>query len=107
MFLQTIRYVSLPAWLTGKAARYCYLGILVLLFAVYVCQTSSAAGSGYEMRDLQGKVDSLREDIQKIEVSVAAYSSMSSLERQIAKTGMIKVENMRYLNTVGPAVAKK
>lgn len=98
---------AVPAWLTGRAARGAYLMVLATVTVAYICQVNAAAESGYQMRDLQNKVDNLREEIQKLNVDVAAYNALPSLEKSLAETGMVKAENIIYLSAANLAVAKK
>lgn len=100
-------YAALPDYLTGKTARVIYVVLLAAASLAYVCQTSLAAGSGYEMRDLQKKVNTLQEDIQKINVQIAENSSMPSLEKRLAELNMVAVSDIRYISSAETAVAKK
>ena len=105
--LGILHCMTLPSWLTARAARYTYLGIILLIGFAYICQTSNAAASGYEMRDLQNKVTQMREEIQKIEVDLAGYNSMPNLEKQVRTTGMNLAQNIRYISVTEPMVAKR
>lgn len=105
--LGILHCMTLPSWLTARAARYAYLGIISIIVIAYICQTSNAAASGYEMRDLQNKVTQMREEIQKIEVDIAGYNSMPNLEKQVKSTGMSLAQNIRYISVPEPVVAKR
>ena len=110
-YLRLVRNVwrgsAVPAWLTGRAARGAYLVALAIISVAYICQVNAAAESGYQMRDLQNKVDSLREEIQKLDVEVASVNALPSLERNLLSTNMVKAENIVYLSATNLAVAKK
>jgi hypothetical protein len=98
---------AIPEWLKGRVARGIYLGILIILVFAYVREVSSAASSGYEMRDLQNKVSVLNEEIRGLDVQVAAGNSLPVLEKRIEGSGLTRVDNITYLNVVGSVVAKK
>ncbi|MDD2757771.1 MAG: hypothetical protein PHD72_00135 [Patescibacteria group bacterium] len=100
-------YAALPDYFTGRTARIVYITILVATSLIYICQTSLAAGSGYEMRDLQNKVNTLQEDIQKIEVEIAENTSMAKLETRLAELNMVAISDIKYISAVETAVAKK
>jgi hypothetical protein len=98
---------ALPSCLTGKTARIICLIILAAGSVGYICQTSAAAGSGYEMNELQNKVEAMEEEIQKIDVQIAEFSSMPSLEKRLARMNMVSVASIKYIRPTGPAFAKK
>lgn len=98
---------AIPEWLKGRVARGIYLGILMILVFAYVREVSSAAASGYEMRDLQNRVSVLQEEIRGLDVQVAAGNSLPTLEKRIEGSGLTRVDNITYLNVVGSVVAKK
>lgn len=102
-----LRLDVLPAWAVGRAARVCCLLTLTLLFVSYVAVTSIASASGYRVRDLEKEVSTLKRDIQKTEVRVAEYNSMSNLEEKIKNSGLVAVDNVDYVDLTAPAVAKR
>ena len=102
-----LRLDVLPAWAAGKAARVCCLSVLCLLFVAYIAITSVASSSGYRMKDLEKEVTVLKKEIQKTEVRIAEYNSMGSLEERIQNSGLVAVDNINYLDTSGPVVAKR
>ena len=110
-YLRLVRNVwrvsAVPAWLTCRAARGAYLVALAIISVAYICQVNAAAESGYQMRDLQNKVDSLREEIQKLDVEVASVNALPSLEKNLLSTNMVKADNIFYLSAANLAVAKK
>lgn len=99
--------LALPAWVSGFKIRFGLIGLTVLLGVIYVGQISVAARSGYQMRDLEGQVSLLEADIQKLEVEIADYSSMSNIEQRLKDSGMVAVGKIKYFNTVDTVVAKR
>ena len=98
---------AVPAWLSGRAARSVYLVVLAVVTVAYICQVNAAAESGYRMRDLQNNVNNLREEIQKLNVEVAAGSALPGLEKSLEKTDMVRADNIVYLSAANLEVAKK
>jgi hypothetical protein len=97
----------IPAWLRGRTARVVYLSILTLFLVAYVREVSSAATSGYEMRDLQNQVSALNEEIRGLNVQVAADTSLPTLQKRLADSGLTRANSITYLNSVASVVAKK
>ena len=70
----------------------CGLWVLVALCGIiFVAQTSSAAKSGYQMHDLENQVAGLHTEIHKMEVDIADYSSMGSIQNRLKDSGMVAV----------------
>ncbi len=101
------RGYGMPKWLVGNAARVSYLSLLGVLLVIYVCQVSSAAGIGYEMRDLQRNNETLRQEIRQISVEVATYNALPNLEKRISTSGLSRVSNITYMSAVDSIVAKR
>lgn len=104
-FINAIRTITLPSWMTGVSSR-ATLSILVLLLgSAYIFQTNSAATRGYEMASLEKQIASLDSDIQKINVAVAKESSLSVLDVKLKNTQMVAVGTVKHLNVSGGEMA--
>ncbi|PIT88281.1 MAG: hypothetical protein COU29_03375 [Candidatus Magasanikbacteria bacterium CG10_big_fil_rev_8_21_14_0_10_36_32] len=96
-----------PAWLVGRGMRVICLFLLTVVSVAYIGAISRAAGSGYQMKSLQKRVDNLQMEIQKIDVDIAGQNSMSSLEKRLQETDMILVKNIKYIVISGSEMAKQ
>lgn len=101
------RGYGVPSWLTGPTARFSYLFLLAAFVVIYVCQVSSAAGIGYEMRDLQRNNDALRQEIRQLNVGVATYNALPNLEKRISYSGLSNTADIIYMKSIDSIVAKK
>ena len=109
-FQQVTNYVdtfALPEWVGGVQIRLILIGLALILSVTYVCQTSSAATSGYKMHDLENIVGQLQTEIQKVQVEIADESSMVRLDQRIKGSGMVAVSQIKYITSVESAVAKR
>jgi len=102
-----LRLDVLPTWAIGKKARVTCMVLLGALFVAYISVTSIASSGGYKMRDLEKESAELKEEIKKIDVQIAQYSSLGNLEEKIKDTHLVAVEDINYLTSDASAVAKK
>jgi len=100
-------YSRLPSWLTGRISRCSMLVVLVMCSVCYVMQIACATSSGYEMRDLQKKVNLLNEEINKINIEAVSYGSLINLEKRVQESNMSRVSNIVYVTAPDVMFAKK
>jgi hypothetical protein len=96
-----------PEWFSTLAPRVICIVVLVVFSFAYIWQVTSAAGSGYEMRDLQTKVENLRVDIQKLDVNLASNNALTNLRKRVQTIGMAPVTNIFYIESGATVVAKR
>ena len=97
-FLNALKTLALPGWMTGVGSRATLSVIVLLLGSAYVFQTSSAATRGYEMANLERQMASLETDMQKITVAVAKASSLTVLDAKLKDSKMVVVSTVKHLN---------
>lgn len=81
------------------------LTVIALFGVLYVVQTSSASTKGYEIRDLEGQIQSLEHETQRLEFEIATNRSMQSIQTRLAMMNMVPADNIEYATLVGSAVA--
>lgn len=98
---------SLPSWLTGTGARVTLVALFVILVGCYFYKISAMATVGYQIRDLEKTVADLEIANQKLEVEIARWSAMSSIEKRLADSHMVSVSDIKYIEGAYTSVAKK
>ncbi|MDD2656962.1 MAG: FtsL-like putative cell division protein [Patescibacteria group bacterium] len=84
------------------------VGIFVLVFGVlYILQTTSVSTKGYMISDLERQVAKLEYENRKMDVQIAKLKSMQNLQDRIAKTDLVYVTNVDYLQVLDGAVARR
>ena len=96
-----------PEWFSTLAPRVICIIVLVVFSFAYIWQVTSAAGSGYEMRDLQTKVENLRADIQKLDVDLASNNALTNLQKRVQTIRMTPVFSISYIESGAAVVAKR
>jgi hypothetical protein len=83
-----------------------FLLICIVMFALlYVWQINVAAGSGFEMSELQTRIDNLRIANQQLEYRAAENRAMYSVSRKVSILGMVRPDEVSYVSVEAPAVA--
>lgn len=80
---------------------------LVALSGLYVFQTTAVSVKGYDMTDLEREMTRLRRDTQGLDVEIAKYRSMDSIKKRLPELQLVAASEVRYVNAVGSAVARR
>ena len=106
---QTMRQkrLAVKQWLIGTTFR-CVLLTSVAVFGImYVVQTSSISTKGYEINDLEGQIQVLEQENQKLEFEIATHRSMKSIQERLDGLGLVMADRVDYATLVGTAVARR
>ncbi len=74
---------------------------------LYIWQINSVSTKGYEISDLEQQIKQLEQENRKIDVHIAEYSSMQSIQARLANADLVPVDNVEYITLVGTAVAQR
>ncbi|MBI2485245.1 hypothetical protein HYW18_03810 [Candidatus Uhrbacteria bacterium] len=77
----------------------------LVLGILYVSTVNVAAQMGYEMKDLQTRVDELAIANQQLEYRAADNRAMYNVARRVSILGMVRPESVSYVPATTPAVA--
>ncbi len=89
-FKFSLQTISLPGWLNSRAVRVGLFSIIFIFGAAYIFNISASATSGYQIKVLEQKTDSLQDEIQKLEVQIADNSSINSIATRVEKLNMVE-----------------
>jgi cell division protein FtsL len=96
-----------PAILVGAATRTVLVVSLIILIVGYIFQVSSLTTGGYEIAKLQEQTAQLSSENEKLRSEIASYQSMSSVEKRLETLGMVKANNVQYIDLNDSIVAKR
>lgn len=92
----------------GRRLPHGLLGWNMLVFAVtltfvvaYVVQVNRAASRGFNLRDMEKKVEALSADVMQLEDKVAKLSSVQTMSDNAVSLGFVPVDRLEFAN---PAV---
>ncbi len=103
----SLRSISVPGWLTSKAARLGLFSVILIFGMAYIINTAASATGGYQMHELEKQTALLETEVQKLQVEIADNSSMSSISSRLVKLNMTDVSNVKYFTSKNTTVAKK
>lgn len=104
MWRSLLHRLTLPAFLTGKLARMA-LGTMVVAVAIaYAFQINTLSTSGYQIHSLEKQMAGLEGEIQTLNTDIAAAQSLTNIQKRLAGTGLLPVNNAPQLKPVGEAV---
>jgi len=104
--IDSVRTISVPSWIFGRAMRVFLLCTMVLLGSAYVLKINSASASGYKAHYLGKEVDVLAKEVQKLNIQIADAGAIINLENKIGSLGMVKAESVSYVGKIEVASAK-
>lgn len=98
---------QLPVWLTCKTTRIILLSAIIIFGSAYIIKTAATAASGYQIYDLENKTQALEAEIKKLEIQIADYSSISSIQSRLPGNGLVTISQWQYYRPEEKAMAKK
>ena len=72
---------------------------------LYIVQTSSLSVTGYDLGELQSTITSLKHETQSLDVEIANYRSMQSIEERVANLKLVPSTNVVYVTARDNSVA--
>ena len=84
--------------------------IIVFLIAViggYIFVANNMTAKGFKVRELENKLQALKDQNEKFKVIVAESQAVGSIREKISSTQMVPVDKFDYLEETDTAMAKK
>ncbi len=101
------RKIASKQWFLGKTFRLILSFFLVVVSVLFLAKISSVSTKGFEISDLEEKKIALEQDTRQLEVEIAKYRSMDSIQSRLAQIGMVEAENMHFILPAGTEVARR
>ena len=74
---------------------------------MFVIQISSVSTKGFEISNIEKKVQKLERENRKLEVHIAEYRSMKSIQTRLDGMDMVVADNIHYFTPMDNAVARR
>jgi hypothetical protein len=97
---------KLQSFLKPEILNISVLCLIAIMGAFYLVQVNRATTKGYEIRDLEKRINVLEEDTRKAELEVAELQSLDSIEQRMETLGMVPVERIQYVKVPGTVAVK-
>ena len=87
----------------------CFVTIILLCLVslFYLTQANQIATTGYEIKDLEDKLNKLTEENHKLELRAAELQSVRNVEEGVKKLNMVPLQKVIYVSSEGTTVALK
>lgn len=98
--------VAVQTLLVSTSFRFFLIVFTVIVGTLYVIQTADVSTKGYEISDLERQLGTLEHETKRLDVQIAQYQSMQSIETRLATLNLVPAEQIAYLSG-GMQVAKR
>jgi cell division protein FtsL len=105
--MQSMMQVRMPGVLMGAAAKTLLAVAIVSMAVGYYFQMSSLTTGGYEISKLEHRKAQLLEENDALRNEVASYQSMTSVQKRLESSGMVKATDIKYLKVQDGSVAQR
>ncbi len=98
------------AWqkmLFSSTFKFCVLFLICVCGVLYVMQTSSLSAKGYEMSDLEKKVQLLERDNSRLDCDIAEHKSMKNIEERLKSLDLVSAEGAEFVTVANDVVAMR
>jgi len=99
--------LAIKKLLLSTAFRISLIVLILILGVVYLLQTTFLSTKGYEITELDKKIENLEQENQKLEFEIASNSSMKNIQERLQNSNMVAVNNVEYITLLGNTVALK
>ncbi|MBD3311493.1 MAG: hypothetical protein GF349_03285 [Candidatus Magasanikbacteria bacterium] len=94
-------------WFLGKTFRVSLIALVIVLGVLFLGKISSVSTKGFAISDLEEKKSELERETGKLEVEIAKYRSMKSIQERLAQIEMVESGEMEYVVSVGSEFARR
>lgn len=82
------------------------LGALLLGGLIYLFQVNDLATKGFEVKDVENRIDKLQEERKSLRLKETELKSMYNLEKEVKDLDLVNCSNVSYVEKDGPLAMK-
>ena len=79
--------------------------LVMVIGVAYIAEVNRSSSKGFEMKDLQKRIDTLSVQNQQLEYQVAEKESVDHVTTHLKMLGMVPVDHVAYTSGAGSSVA--
>ncbi|MFZ5982710.1 MAG: hypothetical protein ACOYS2_04050 [Patescibacteria group bacterium] len=80
--------------------------VLILGGMVYLFQVNDLATKGFEVREIETRIDDLQEERKNLKLKETELKSMYNLEKEVKDLNLVNCSNISYIEKDGPLAMK-
>ena len=106
---QTLRQkkLAMKKWLFSATCRTLLIVFVAVFGVMYLVQTSSVSSMGYELSDLESRVQELERETQRLDVEISQHRSIQSIQDRLKDMDMVRAESVEYVDAREAVVARR
>ncbi len=97
----------LQRWFVSTACRTTLMVLVAIFGLLYLFEMNSVSATGYDIANLERQVTTLEQENQDLDVHIAHYRSMPSIQDRLASMNLVPVDSVQYVNAMGSIVARR
>jgi len=82
------------------------IGVAFLAGALYLYQVNSIATKGYELREIENKIQESEKEVNKLKIKEVELKSMYNIEKATEGLNLVTASEISYLDIAGPMAMK-
>jgi cell shape-determining protein MreC len=82
------------------------LGLLLSASSLYLFQVNSLATKGYELRDVENKIQNSEKEINELKIEEVELKSMYNMEKATKDLNLVSSSEVSYIDIAGPMAMK-
>lgn len=89
-----------------SAIGFVLLGLLLSASSLYLYQVNSLATKGYELRDVENKIQASEKEIHELKIEEVELKSMYNMEKATKDLNLVSSSEASYIDIAGPMAMK-
>lgn len=81
------------------------IGLIIIGGIFYLVQTNKVAVEGFQIKELNQRIEDLRQENRKLEIEAASLQSISEIKKASQDLNLVKAEKIEYIEAGASAVA--
>lgn len=98
---------SLQRMFVSTTFRTVLLGVILLFGMLYLFKINTVSAQGFVISDLETRIVELERENKKLDVQIASYRSVQSIESRLNGVGLVSAGELQYVSSVGTSVARR
>lgn len=96
---QFVESFTMPSWVFSGWTKSVMASLILVVGVGYMFQINSLSTSGYVVNNLEKKLASVNDDIQKLNSELASAQSLGSVQARVGSLSMVTASQIQYVKS--------
>jgi predicted PurR-regulated permease PerM len=92
-------------YFSGARLTLIIVGMIAVLGLIYLTQTNTVATKGYQIRDLEQQLATLKEENKKLNLQYIEQQSIANISSQVAGLNLVPAGEVEIISPIGSTMA--